>query len=53
MGENVPVLYFAAPRIFSAYSSRLVNVTPSILRPPIMWNADSLAVSGPRAAGTH
>jgi peptide/nickel transport system substrate-binding protein len=47
LGENVPVLYFAAPRMFYAYSSRLVGAVPSVRRPPVLWNADMLGVSGP------
>jgi peptide/nickel transport system substrate-binding protein len=43
--ENLPVLYFAAPRLYSAYSTRLTGTTPSVLRPPILWNADTLAVA--------
>jgi len=49
--ENVPVLYFAAPRLFYGYSTRLHGVVPSVIRPPVLWNADMLSVSdGP--AGT-
>jgi peptide/nickel transport system substrate-binding protein len=43
--ENLPALYFAAPRVYSAYSPRLSGVQPSVLRPFILWNADSLAVA--------
>ena len=41
LAENVPVLYFAAPRMFYAHSTRLRGVVPSVLRPPVLWNADS------------
>jgi peptide/nickel transport system substrate-binding protein len=55
LAENVPVLYFAAPRTYSAHSTRSINVTPSVLRPPFLWNADLMAVTGdtnqPRASG--
>ena len=48
--QNVPVLYFAAPRLFYAHSTRVTGVVPSVLRPPALWNADSLGVTGlPRA----
>ena len=47
--ENVPMLHFAAPRMYAAHAARLVNVTPSVLRPPVLWNADSLAVTTDRA----
>jgi len=43
--ENVPALYFASPRMYYAYSSRLQGVVPSVQRPPVLWNADSLSVS--------
>jgi peptide/nickel transport system substrate-binding protein len=44
LADNVPVLYLAAPRLYAAYSSRVKNVIPSVLHPPILWNADMLAV---------
>jgi peptide/nickel transport system substrate-binding protein len=44
--ENVPVLYFAAPRLFYAHTTRVTGVSPSVLRPPVLWNADSLGVNG-------
>ena len=45
--ENVPVLYFVAPRLYFAHSTRTMGVVPSVMRPPILWNADSLNVAGP------
>ena len=45
LAENLPVLYFAAPRLYYAHSMRLRGVVPSVLRPPVLWNADSLSVS--------
>jgi len=45
LAENVPVLYFASPRLYYAHSRRLHGVVPSILRPPVMWNADSFSIS--------
>lgn len=42
--ENVPAIYYAAPRTYSAHSVRVRGVLPSVLRPPILWNADSLSV---------
>jgi ABC-type transport system substrate-binding protein len=44
--ENVPALYFAAPRLFYAHTTRVTGVVPSVLRPPVLWNADSLGVNG-------
>jgi len=43
--ENLPALYFAAPRMYSAHSPRVSGVQPSVLRPFVLWNADSLAVA--------
>ena len=43
--ENLPVLYFAAPRMYYAHSPRLQGVVPSVLQPPVLWNADSLSVT--------
>ena len=43
--ENLPVLYFAAPRLFYAHSRRLTGVAASVLRPPVLWSADTLAVT--------
>jgi len=43
--ENLPVLYFAAPRLYYAHSTRLRGVVPSVQRPPVLWNADSLSVT--------
>jgi peptide/nickel transport system substrate-binding protein len=42
--ENVPVLYFAAPRLFYGHSARLTGVSPSVLRPALLWSADTLSV---------
>lgn len=43
-GEQVPALYFAAPRFYMGVSSRTLNLKPSILRPNLLWAADSIAV---------
>ncbi|HXE79774.1 MAG TPA: ABC transporter substrate-binding protein [Vicinamibacterales bacterium] len=45
LAENVPILYFAAPRIYAAHSTRLRGVIPSVMRPAILWNADALSVA--------
>ena len=46
--ENVPVLYFASPRLYYAHSRRMRGVVPSILRPIVLWNADSFSISSAR-----
>jgi peptide/nickel transport system substrate-binding protein len=45
MAENLPMLTFAAPRMYSAYAMRVRGAVPSVMRPPILWNADSLSVA--------
>ena len=47
LAENLPVLYFVAPRLYLAHSRRMTGVVPSVMRPPVLWNADSLGVTGP------
>lgn len=39
-----PMLYFAAPRIYVAASSRVANLRPMLRRPQGLWAADILAV---------
>ena len=41
--EFVPAIYFAAPRVFVATSSRVANADPALLEPFMLWNADTLA----------
>jgi peptide/nickel transport system substrate-binding protein len=43
--QNLPVLYFAAPRVYVATSARLINVQPALIRPQVTWSADSIAVT--------
>ncbi len=48
VSENLPAVHFVAPRTYAAHSTRLRGVVPAVKRPPILWNADMLSVSGPR-----
>jgi len=43
--EHLPILYFAAPRIYVGVSSRLTNLTPAISKPQLLWSADTIAVA--------
>jgi peptide/nickel transport system substrate-binding protein len=45
MGENLPVLYFAAPRLYAAHSPRIRGAVPAITRPHLLWNLDMLGVA--------
>ena len=42
--EHMPVIYFAAPRIYVGVSSRVTNVVPAVSRPQSLWEPDTLAV---------
>lgn len=42
--EQKPALYFAAPRLYVATSTRVENVTVAPLRPPVLWNAEVLRI---------
>lgn len=42
--EHLPMIHFAAPRVFVAASSRLTNLTPAVWRPQLLWSADTLAL---------
>ncbi len=44
-GEQVPALYFVAPRLYMGVSARTINTTPSVLRPQLLWAADTLGVT--------
>jgi len=43
--EHAPVLYFAAPRIFVAMSSRVVDASPAMALAPVLWSPDTVAVA--------
>ena len=42
--EHQPMVYFVAPRIYVAHSSRVVNLTPSEYRPQLFWRPETVAV---------
>lgn len=49
--ENLPVIYFVAPRMYMGVSSRVGSMSPTILRPQLLWAADTLTVRSPAATG--
>jgi peptide/nickel transport system substrate-binding protein len=49
--DQLPIVYFAAPRVFVATSSRVLNATPVLMRPVVLWSAETLAVQ--KRAGTN
>ena len=42
--DNLPVLYFVAPRLHMAVSSRIGNLEPAINRPQLLWNVEKITV---------
>jgi ABC-type transport system substrate-binding protein len=41
-GENLPEIYFVAPKVNVAMSRRLGGAVPVLLDPKILWNAGTL-----------
>jgi peptide/nickel transport system substrate-binding protein len=46
--DHMPCIYFAAPRETIALSARVAGATPSVLVPPVLWNAEALSVAADR-----
>lgn len=46
--EHLPAIYFVAPRLHHAVSSRVGNLEPAINRPQLLWNVEKITVRGPR-----
>ncbi|HKY20873.1 MAG TPA: ABC transporter substrate-binding protein [Vicinamibacterales bacterium] len=42
-GQHMPALFFGAPHVRLFTSTRVLNATPSPLRPHLLWNAENLA----------
>jgi peptide/nickel transport system substrate-binding protein len=47
-GDELPGIYFVAPRIVVAHSARVLNATPALQNPQLLWNPDTLAVGTAR-----
>jgi hypothetical protein len=43
--EHLPAIYFVAPHVFAASSTRVANVTPAVQRPQLLWSPDTVAVA--------
>jgi peptide/nickel transport system substrate-binding protein len=46
--ENLPEMYFVAPRLYMGVSTRVGGLTPAILRPQLLWNAEHMTVKASR-----
>ena len=44
-GEQLPAIYFAAPRVTLAVSPRVMNAQPAIQVPQLLWAAERLGVA--------
>ena len=44
LGEQLPMIYFVAPKVTVATSRRVGGAQPVILDPKILWSADALYV---------
>jgi peptide/nickel transport system substrate-binding protein len=42
--EHLPAIYFVAPHVFAASSTRVQNVTPAVRGPQLFWSPDTVAV---------
>jgi peptide/nickel transport system substrate-binding protein len=45
-GEELPAIYFVAPKVTIAASRRVHNLQPAPQLPQLLWAADTIAVSG-------
>ena len=41
---NPPMIYFVAPRLHMAVSSRVGNLEPAVNRPQLLWNVEKISV---------
>lgn len=46
--DNLPILYFVAPRLYMGVSNRVGGLSPSILRPQLLWNVERMTVTAAR-----
>jgi peptide/nickel transport system substrate-binding protein len=45
LAANLPVIYFAVPRVYVATSTRVTGAVAVPMRPSILWNADTVGVA--------
>ncbi len=51
--EQLPALYFVAPRLYIAVTSRVGNLTPAVIRPQLLWAADTITVQPSASQRAH
>ena len=42
--DNLPILYFVAPRLYMGVSTRIGGLNPAILRPQLLWDIEHMTV---------
>jgi peptide/nickel transport system substrate-binding protein len=47
LGEELPIIYFVAPRVAIATTPRVLGSTPALQLPQLLWSADTLAAAPP------
>ncbi len=47
--DNLPAIYFVAPRLQMAVSNRVGGLEPAISRPQLLWNVEKITVQGQAA----
>lgn len=47
--EHLPILHFAAPRLYMGVSPRVANLAPAVTRPQLLWSADTISMTAPAA----
>ena len=45
LGEELPAIYFVASRVSIATTTRVLDPTPALQLPQLLWSADTLAVA--------
>jgi peptide/nickel transport system substrate-binding protein len=45
LNDEAPAIYFVAPRVTIATSPRVLNPTPALQLPQLLWSADTLAAA--------
>jgi hypothetical protein len=45
MSDELPAIYFVAPLVTVATTPRVLNATPVLQLPQLLWSADTLAAS--------
>jgi ABC-type transport system substrate-binding protein len=48
LSDELPAIYFVAPRLTLAVSTRVTGTQPVPQIPQLLWSADTLAATGPR-----